>query len=742
MGSFKRLSVTSRLSEGAGETHQHVVYLDEERGEGRVSIEDDHDHQVILQEAQLDEAGNVVQEGGWVVVPDPMDGHTHNLEDIRLVYPKSNESDEDKVSMVLNLFRTAYEFDQESLDKAEEADDFYSGEGQWTQDQKSYLENLKRACLTLNYTQKHIDELVGYYRQQLTEWRFMPVGGGDQVTADIFNYLAKHVAEQSNFEMEDVQTFEDMAIGGRGNFNLFMDFSQDMRGELKIENYPRDQVVYGPHQKLDASDCEYLVKHKMVSLGKLKQLAPKKWKQIEKDFDTLSVEMGKPKVAFGYTGDQYAQSDDRRPAVLTTANGDLPLADVARKEYRIMECWQFVYLKVPVAGVPADDFYLALWGWKKDDLNSIRLIPGVGVVDRVLKKIRVTRVCGKTILVDENPADLPVDEFFTIPAYAKKKGGRFWGKVESVKDVQRELNYRRSQMVDIGNKMVSYGWFGDDTTFADETEEQRFMETNSSPGWYVRLQDVNKPPQQVEGIKFPGELAQMSQLAADDVAQLMNIQVTPEGANDSAKKLMQMQQYKLLGNEFLFDNVKLAKKKLGRLLVPLLQKYYKTRAYRILQDQRSKQNVELGGRPLEEFSEEDITAALNNAEAMKYDLVVSEVSSSPTQRALILSMLTELMQAGQPVPFDAYIKFTDLPEHEKNEVIQSFMQQQQATSQGENEKQVGEVEKVMMSKGIITPNMASKYGIPEDMVTTGPVNQDQQQPDPNTPDPNEQALAA
>lgn len=716
MRTFKRLS---RVLVGNVE-HQHVAYMDDEAGKIKVSVEANHDHPIEWVDAEEDEMGNIVSPGRYVVTPDPVDGHTHGLEDLKFTYPKPKEKPEDRIADCYSLAKSALECDQESLDLAEESDEFYDGSGQWEDTQRSYLEGLKRACLTLNFTQKEIDVLVGYARQQQTEWRFMPIGGGDQITADIFNYLTKHVADQSNFEMEDIDTFEDAAIGGRGNYNIYVDFSQDMRGDLKIENFPRNQVYYGPHQKKDAGDCEYLFKQKMVSLGKLKQIAPKKWKEIAQDLDSLGSGLENVKKTSESTGDKYSNSDTRWDASLTTVHGVLPLVDVAKKEYRIGEIWQKVYLEVPVAGIPEDDFYLALWGWKSDDIKSVKAIEGAGVLKRVIQKMRVTRFGGKVIIVDENPADLPVDDFYTVPLYAKKKGNKFWGKVEAVKDPQREVNYRRSQMIDIGNKMIAYGYFSDPDTFIDKTEEERFEEISSSPGFHSKLNSTDRPPVQVEGIKFPSELAQMSQLAAEDITSLMNIQVIPEGANDSGKKLMQMQQQKLLGNEFLFDNHILAKKKIGRLLIPLIQKYYKTRAYRILLDKhKPNEAVMLGGQSLDEFTEEDIQEALENADAVKYDLAVSEVSASPTQRALVLSMFTELMQAGQQIPFDSYMKFTDLPESEKNKVIESYNAQQAAAAQAADGKQSAEVEKVMMSKGIITPTMQEKYQIPSNMLPPG-----------------------
>ena len=135
------------------------------------------------------------------------------------------------------------------------------------------------------------------------------------------------------------------------------------------------------------------------------------------------------------------------------------------------------------------------------------------------------------------------------------------------------------------------------------------------------------------------------ELAQGRLIDQMNVTVEPSGANESGAHLLQRQKQRLSGNEFLFDNLAFAKKKLGRMLVALIQKYYSPdRILNILRNANMKADVELGGQPLDSFSEEDILALLEDTDVTKVDVVVEESTFSPTHRLATYQLLNEAVQ--------------------------------------------------------------------------------------------------
>jgi hypothetical protein len=458
-------------------------------------------------------------------------------------------------------------------------------------------------------------------------------------------------------------------------------------------------VVFGPHEKLDLSDCEYLVKHRWFSKAKLEQLWPDKADEIQKDFEDYLL----PEPHVQYSPDQYASSSN------TYAVGGDVLVNLAKKEYRVLECWRKVYEKASVVANAQEDFYFNAYGWEAKDLKSARTIPGFFVIENNITKYRVTKVAGGVVLSDEFPAELPADDFFVIPVYAKKRGYEFWGKVESAKDAQKYVNKNYSLALDIGNKMSAYGWFYDSGTFP-ENEKEKFKRLSSSPGFMIELTTVAQPPQKVEGTKFPSELINLMELGKNEITEQMNIIITPNGANESGNLFAQRRNDKLLGSEYLFDNLSFAKQKLGRLLIKLIQKYYSPdRIVRIVRNVASKDQLELGGQPVDEFSDEDIMMMLNTTDLEQYDVEVTESNWSPSMRLSTFMLLSELARSGQPIPPEALLEFADMPGDVRNKLVSMMAQQGQAQASADQAKADAEIQKTLIAQGQIPPAVQQKF---------------------------------
>ena len=696
---MKQLKKLSRFGLGRA-SHGHIVYLNDETGVAACSTDMGHSHEIVYQpptQPQIDEAGNEIapgSPGGWFVQP-AMDGHTHEMQDYQPKIAKKKEEDSQILSDVRELFKTARELEKDSLEKAKESEEYYSGK-HWDEVEKSRLEGLNRAAVTINKIEKNVDAICGIQRQERTDLKYVPQEGGDQKVADLLNITSKQILNRCYFPREESAAFEDAVITGRGQLNIFMRFDNDLRGEIIVEKFPWSDVCYGPHEKIDLSDCEYLCKHRWFSKAKIEQLWPDKVEDIQLDYEDFILNK-EGSVQYAY--DNYSHGSS-----VQLWGGD-PMVDIAKKEYRVVECWRKVYEKGSVIANAEEDFYFNASGWDAKDLKSVRTIPGFFVVEQNQTKIRITKVAGGVVLSDEYPAELPVDDFFIIPIYAKKRGIEFWGKVESAKDPQKYLNKQYSLVLDIGNKMAAYGWFIDSTTFPDN-EKEKFKRTSSSPGFVVEVNDSGRPPVRVEGVKFPAELIQLMEVGKNEITDSMNIVIQPNGANESGAMFAQRRNDKLLGSEYLFDNLSFAKQKLGRMLIKLIQKYYTPdRILRIVRNVASKENLELDGQPIEEFSDEDIIEMLSTTDLDQYDVEVTESAWSPTMRLSTFMLLSDLAKSGQPIPPEALLEFADMPTEVRNKLLQQMAQQGQAQAEAEQAKADAEIQQPQEAQA---PNEANQ----------------------------------
>jgi hypothetical protein len=723
------------IAENGKKKHSHLVYVTND-GQISVSQADNHTHEVQIN-----------PDGTFAVLPDPQDGHAHmgiGEVDVKIGKPKK-EDDKEVVDRVYTLFGTAYEYEGKSIEAGKESEKFYAGE-QWDESIKADLRAASRACLTINFTERNIDKLLGYQRQQRTDIRYMPTEGGDQRVCDILNTLSKSVLDQCYFESNESEVFEDQSIAGRGVFNLYMDFSEDLQGELKVERFPWDQVVIGPHEKRDASDAEYIVKYQMMSVARLKSRYPKFKDKIVEGFLTMTNQKGldMEQIHANFEGDQYAMSSRVTPVM--TRDG-IAMVDIALKEMRVFELQEKIYEEVKIISDPNDEWFLNSYGWSDKDLKQVETIPGLHIIPVKRAKLRITRVVGDILLSDENPADVPVDDFYIVPVYAKKKKNKFWGKVESGKDPQRVINKRSSQMIDIGDRAVNYGWLYDDGTFRTEEEARKFKNVVSTPGFVAKVSSIAQPPIKLDGGKFPSELANMHDMAVNQLEAIQGIDPTSNaGANTSASAILQAEKTVLVGHEYLFDNLTFAKKRIGRMMLPIFQKYYSPRRiYRIVanrsamtsQPQQQQQmppqqgmppgmpgqppqgmppqptgGVQVGGVPFENYTQEEIEKLLEDSDLSKYDVVVGESTWSPTQRIATLTILTDLMGKGAPVPMDMMAQFLDMPEDIKQQMIQGIQAQQQQASASEMGKNETEIQKTLIGQGLFPPKVLEQQGLP------------------------------
>lgn len=650
------------------------------------------------------------EEGTWIIEPDPMDGHTHEIAEYEIKVKKKTEEDGDIIKDCLGLWKAWRANTEESRKNGRESEDMVRGK-QWAVEDKRSLESLSRAALTINEIGKNMDSLCGYQMKERTDITYLPQEGGDQKTADILNVVVKNILTNCYFPREESKVFRDMATTGMGVFNAYLDYNTDIQGEIKVEKFPWDNIDYGPHEKEDLSDCEGEIKSKMVSKATLKRMFRKKADEIEQGFKDYTFLKENPQVAVGGgTNTDYRYAKE----LPVTVDGTLPLIDIEKKEFRLVECWRKMYEPVSVIVNEEEKFFFNAYGWEDKDITAFEAIPGFAVITQMKVRMRITKFCGNTVLSDENPADLPVQDFFTVPAYAYRQGNYFWGKVECAKDPQKEINKRRSQVIDILNRMSAYLWFYDSETFKDNKEYQRFKAESSRPGGMFQLNNVNNRPFKEEGSEFPSALVQMMTMDQENLSRLMNIIVPPGGANESGSLYLEKKNALLTGNEFLFDNFSFAKQCLGRKLPYMIQRNYDTdRIMRILEVSNSRTPFEIGKKKYSEYQEWEIREMLDNADLTKVDVIVSESSFSPSTRLGVAKVLFELLKNGAQFDPNLPLQFVDMPDTIRAQVTENIQASSEAATQQAQNTSNTEIVKTLIAKGqyTVTPEKATELGL-------------------------------
>lgn len=708
-----------RTTEANG--HYHVVYtrgVDVPAPIGYTSKDDDHIHMMAWKETVppvLDELQNEVTPavpGKYYLMESK--GHTHEIVtlDRREI---GNDNSEKGLKRMQALFKEAKELEQKSFESGKEAEDFYMGE-QWDAGTKAALDEQGRACLTINKIEPKIDILSGIQRNNRSDIKYYPKKDGSEITAEIMTIVAKHICDDNNFDMTESAVFEDASIAGRGNLHIYADYTKDLTGDIIIDRDDWDGVLYGPHKRVDAYDCEYSCRFKKYSIGKLKQMYPDKAEEIERDIKSAEM-MESPAEETHQTNPGEAYQGDSGFTISTTATTDKDLVDIAKKEYTVVELHERMMTRTPVIVNVLDDFYFNAEMMDPTDVEKAKTLAKMKVVLKPTQMIKTTTFAGGVKLwQDENDYDI----LQTIPVYAKKRRDIWWGKVKPLIDPQMEVNKRTSQSVDIVNKVASYGWYYDGDTFANDAEAAKFEKSASMPGFIVKVADTGRIPVQTEGVKMPGEVYALEQKASDQMKEISNINNELLGISMRQQSVNTTTEFKkqgLVGNEFLFDNLSLAKRQLGRLILKMVQNVFSNTKIKSILHYMQSRAQEMGDQYniFQKYTDEDIDQALKNKDLSKYDVAVGESATSPTRRTANFNAFMEMAGRGIPIPPEIMFKLSDLPPKEKQEAQDIYAKQQQMAAQTEAAKANSEVQKAQIaaSAKIATSGQGQQQQIPQ-----------------------------
>jgi hypothetical protein len=751
---MKALKVTSNGADG----HYHIVFINSETGAMMMSpAEDGHSHEGMFDPprepteeqpavavdpntgeqievpndpAQLQElqaqgyqvtpgvpADEGKETGDWIIRPGGEDMHTHpELMDYVPKRPKKTTEvkDDEKIKKALAGLQECIELKQCSQDRGHDAEEMYFG-NQWDKQTKDALLANDLAALTLNEIMPNIDTLIGYQMEERTDIKYLPQGGGDERAAELYSVAVKRILDNCGYQREESKFFKDMIVPGMGVLNIYVDVEKDVRGTPIVERFPWDRAWYGAHEKDDLSDCEVEYLEAMRSLAQLKKAYPRKADEIEQSYANYAGRYPDVdnKDSSNGTGTDYrsARKADDYPQTIA---GTYPLVDTKRKQFRLIQMTEKVYREVTVVYNEEEDFIFSAYDWDPKDVKRIESIPGFDSLSQIKTRYRILRFCGNVVLSDEDPADLPNQDFHTVVGYAYRQNGEFLGKVEIAKDPQRELNKRRSQLMDLMNRLGASVYYTTPETFLTPGEKERFKRQRSKPGAVFEVAAQDLKPEREDGAALPPGVAAIMQLDQENLQRLMNIVVTQTGANEPGSLFLEKKKGVLTGNKFLMDNLAFAKQRLGKLMVGMVKRYYDPeRLQELLNSSYQREKFKIAGVDYADYTTDEILEILNDANQMEFDVIVTESSFSASTRIDIAKMLFELMGKGMLSSPELPLEFLDMPQDVRIRITQGIQQQNEAAAQEAKQTSDTEIKKTIIAKGqyTVSPEEAAEMGL-------------------------------
>ena len=663
-----------KLLRTTGSDHTHLVLLSDDNT-GTTSVDKGHSHTIVPNVsgpatpgaqmpmdpgAQMPGAQTPAAPSEPVVVE--TEGHGHELDKLPAVLsdtppsvddePGGNVADENlfnntpaeqkELARAIKDYRALVTREDKTKKEMREARKFRHGD-QWDQDHITALDSEGRAHLVINYCGALVDLFSGYARQNRKDPRAYPIREERGKVADVLNLAMKQVAVDSEVDMADVLVFEDLVVDGRGCWRLLMDYSDDIMGRIKITRLDNAKVHFGPHKNIFAKDAEIVATEEWYSQEKLVQMYPDKKEAITKSLQSVADASVTQVLSQASVLDWGAEilKTVIDPSFTDKTTKSFKLIEVERKEFRN------AHVVVSTDGSIVEEV-------RPDLAKKAKTIPDLKLIKAPRFRVRRTVLTGQILFEDFYP-DIPFSDFTILCAHAYlPDDGHWYGKIRAAKDPQKEVNKRHSQVVDIMNKCAGYGRWYDDDTFQAEGEEARWKEHGGKPGFVGKVRDLAKIPLKEEGTKLPAEVFKLEEVSIDQFYKAVNVSPAMfgamEAANESGKMAQIRQRASLVGNEFLFDNFQLSRRRVWKYVVAMMKEYYspeRLSRLAIATSQRNQEPMTIGGvdqNPEDAATMQAITQILESLDITDFDVTIADGAMGPTTMEAERMMWQEFSQ--------------------------------------------------------------------------------------------------
>lgn len=568
-----------------------------------------------------------------------------------------------EISKVRDWFKQAVDHGSEWRKLAREEYDFVRGK-QWSEDDKAALTEKGRPALTINKIRPHLNILSGYQRVNRYEVNFEPRTSDDFESCELRKGVTKYIMDNCDYNDVESAVFMDGIIGGIGWFHVFYDWDYTaMEGEIDIERVSPFDIYTDPEaRKPDYSDGKFLCRAKWVDKDELCDIYPEHADDILSEFRRYDM-------------------DEKEADMVGTEplwyNRDL-------KKVRLIECWykeremqtRYMMADGTISDVPPP-------------IPTVIASPFEVPVD----KVRLAVIMGDIKLEEmDSPYQHGFFPFVPFTLYHYGEGDVPCGVVRDVKDPQREINKKRSQILHILNTQGNSGLITETTAMTEEQQE-RYRKYGSKPGAIIEVNDGTLAGGRIREIQPsapPVGLIQSAQESEADIPKITGINESMLGISSPQQsgRAIELNQRQAVTNIApFFDNLRKSKRAIVQQLwgykghKGLIPQYYtEEKVFRIVGKTGQEQFVTVNQQVQMQDPQTGqlITTVLNDLSQGNYDVIISDTPYSVSQRqGQFWALVDAVSKLGLPanIIFDKLIELSDIPD--KQEIIQRLQAEQQ-----------------------------------------------------------------
>ena len=581
------------------------------------------------------------------------------------------------------------------IDMAKKCDAFYQGE-QWDASDVALLDSEGRPALTINTVLPTVNTVLGEQSNRRADIKFKPRRGGSEEVAHTLTKLYLQIANNNKLDWVEQQVFADgLIMDGRGYFDVRMDFTDHVEGEVRIKALDPLDVVVDPDAKdYDPKTWNEFFYTRWMTLDDIEEM----YGQEQADRLRFIAENGN---TFGMDSVEYSE----------TRYGDLEDADAyagstvaGEGEYRTVKALRVIerqHRKITRVDCFVDpdtgDQRDVPEAWSDRKTKKFAKEYGLNVISKTKKKVRWTVTCDKVVLHDDFS---PYADFTIVPFFAYFRRGRPFGMVRNLLSPQEQLNKIASQELHIVNTTANSGWVvesGSLTNMQAEDLEEHGAET----GLVLEYNRGSSPPAKIQPNQIPTGLDRISQKAAANIKAISGINdsmLGTDGAEVSGIAIQAKQNRGVIMIQVPLDNLQKTRQYLAEKILNLIQVFYsEERVIRITNDDD----------PMETRDEMVINQMtpsgeiINDLTVGEYDVIIGTMPARDSFDEVQFAEALSLRSAGVAIPDDAIVQYSHLAKkaelaarlrQEPSPEQMQIMQMQQQLAMQEAQLQVAKLE--------------------------------------------------
>lgn len=540
-------------------------------------------------------------------------------------------------------------------------DKFYSGD-QWDEADRRKLERQGRPAMTMNLTLPTINAMVGEFVNRQADFSFKPKrGAATETVAGQLTKLVMAICDANRTDFTEKQVVEDALITGRGYFDVRLDFTDNILGEVRISKlHPREVIPDPTARDYDPSTWNEVMTTRWLSLDEIEALyGSEKARELANTGDLCGFGEDairwhdQPQFGTNQVGMYGATADQSREGGRTIRQ----VRVIDRQYYRLSRAREFID---PVTGelrpVPEN--------WNDAKIQLYMQAKGLEIRARTVRRVRWTVSAAHVTLWDDWS---PYPSFTVVPLFCYFRPGRPFGAVKNLRSPQEILNKVESQKLHVVNTTANSGWIVDAGALINMTVSE--LEERGAETGLVIEKAPNLVLEKIQPNQVPTGLDRVGQMAAVAVREISGVNMAMLGQEPAEVSGVALQDKRLAGAlqmQTIIENLRFSRLLLAQKILELVQRFY------------SEERVFYINGPDGDTEElivnqmDAIGRLVNDLTVGEYDVVVGSMPARDNFDDSQFAQALQLREAGVMIPDHRVVQYSGL--YRKAELVEEVKQ--------------------------------------------------------------------